>query len=444
MSNSEQNASSDEVPQPYSVWKNPSVGWSDAVLSSLLPYFMDLSVLNNATLDLHSPKAASLLSKLRKKVHDVSYGFAGKAAIGKWAGGGKLAEYSGQIPFQKNILQHWGVITDKESLPDSIYERDSVTVLVRFPSTLLSAEERASARVLDYSGCLEVKELDLATFAPKTPFLIQFHGGGQIMGSAHKEVLIAETAELVSTCAAEDKDCLSPPEIVTISVDYGLAPEHLFPVAIMDVLSVIEYLLKANPNRNLHLSGESAGANLSLVAGLECFRKYPGRILSVQSQCPMLNPAGESMSYYMNQTAFPGTSFLRWCWRAYLDFKAPENSNYTPRTTEEALRNESNHDTWEEWKQRHSLSLQRLVDPGCDLPPHLDGSDAPKFIIQLNKGDPMFDDGQNLADKLKEDNANVTLLADKGLHCGVGGIHDKAGYKHILSTWSKAVFATDD
>jgi acetyl esterase/lipase len=63
-----------------------------------------------------------------------------------------------------------------------------------------------------------------------------------------------------------------------VSVEYSLAPEYPFPAAIIDALSVVEFLLDGNPSRKIHIGGVSAGGYLALVAGFEAFRKYPGRI----------------------------------------------------------------------------------------------------------------------------------------------------------------------
>ena len=67
--------------------------------------------------------------------------------------------------------------------------------------------------------------------------------------------------------------------LVTIKVDYALAPEHVFPVGIIECLSVIDFLLTSNPDRKIHLSGPSAGGGIALVTGLEANRRFPGRIL---------------------------------------------------------------------------------------------------------------------------------------------------------------------
>jgi acetyl esterase/lipase len=445
----------DSIPKPFNLWWNPSLSWTDALLSYVISYIFDFSALDNQTLDPHSEPAATILTRLQQKMHDSSYGYNGRAAIRKWsnaAGVARLAEYSGTIPFQKDILTKWKILDDNydgTDIPESIFTREEVRVLVRFPSTLLSPDERESSTSLKYSGCCEVNKLDLKSFAQEVPLVIQFHGGGQVIGTAHSELLIMETAELVSNFVkgidkkGNTSATIPSADIVTISVEYGLSPKEPFPVAIMDSLSVVDYLLEENPSRKIHLSGISAGANISLVAGLESYRRYPGRILSIQAQCPMLNPAGDTMSYYMNQHVFPSTNWLRWCWRAYLGLDFPPSSKATPRSVEEALRDESNYETWKVWKETHTTALHRLIDPHFDLPEKLDSNDAPKIFVRINMGDPMYNDGYEFARAVLEKQAHVTLFSDKGIHCSPS-IHNNADYQRIMSLWSKAVFAAEE
>ncbi|KAL3917588.1 MAG: hypothetical protein SGILL_004642 [Bacillariaceae sp.] len=408
----------------------------------MFPYFLDTSPLK-PDLDPNTQDAEEKLTKLRQPLIDMPKGFMGKAAVKKWAdatGGNKLAEYNGTVPFQKGILTDWKIVTAADSdktVPKSVATRENVKIMVRFPSKLLPADQRDNAEILDYSGCLEVKELDLNTFAPDIPILVQFHGGAQIIGNCLGLEILDVVPQMVTLYAKEhDTD---PPDVITISVEYGLAPEHPFPTAIMDCLSVIDFLLAGNNDRKLNLMGVSAGGYFSVVAGLEAYRKYPGRILSIESQCPMVTPSCDSMSFYMNQYAIPSSQMLRWSWRAVLGLDAPKKEK-PPTTVEEALRKDSNYTAWEEWKGKHSKELQRLADPLLGLPDVLDKEDAPKIILRLNQGDPLHDEGKQLADLLEKHNANLTLLDDKGLHCNIGG--DADGRNKLMLTWANVLFGS--
>ena len=276
----------------------------------------------------------------------------------------------------------------------------------------------------------------------------------------HDGVTLGHVAKLVRMAGAADKEqttTASPNnELITISVDYGLAPEHPFPVAVMDGLSVIEYLLSGDNNtRAVHISGVSAGGSLSLIIGLESFRQYPGRVLSIESQCPMLNPAADTdtMSYYMNQNCFPTMTWLRWCWRAYLsldDDVPPTSSNEEedPSSLEAVLRKDSNYLAWNTWKTKHpSKGVQRLVHPIIDLPDGLDGTTArknrtpPKIIIRVNLADPLHDDGKDVADALIHDKkADLLFFQNIGLHLDATVSANQGEIDKLFKIWAQRIF----
>ena len=66
-------------------------------------------------------------------------------------------------------------------------------------------------------------------------------------------------------------------EMVTVVIDYRVAPDHPFPAAVIDTLSTIEYVIQ-NSKSPIHVIGQSAGGNLAAVMSLEAHRRYPGRI----------------------------------------------------------------------------------------------------------------------------------------------------------------------
>jgi len=94
----------------------------------------------------------------------------------------------------------------------------------------------------------------------KLPGLIYLHGGGWTIFSidTHDRVM-REYASRAGCCV--------------IGVDYALAPEHKFPVALEQVVDVVQWLadqgevLDIDPRR-LAIGGDSAGANLSVAASL--------------------------------------------------------------------------------------------------------------------------------------------------------------------------------
>lgn len=484
------------IPKPYSLFFHPFL----TILEKFLSRFID-SIGFKALGELETGSKASndVLSKIRNMMSKSEIEFGGsKKALKKWSTVASsksstpciLAESSGCIPFRKNVLQEWNIVDDDAVLPDAIINaryRDGVKILIRFPSLLLPAKLREQGTILEYSGCLEVDfdKVDWREFAPNVPILVHFHGGGMTVGQLQDSLLIEDTARLVQNAPTE-----LPPDVITISVDYGLAPEDPFPLGIMDALSVIDYLLKDNNSRkSIHVTGISAGANVSLVAGLEGFRRFPGRISSIQAQSPFVNPAGDSMSYYMNQNVFPNVGWLRWSWQVYLGLESELSSRNTWKDTlsyytieniyssiefirwflpsyprqekenkikngndneselERVLRKGSNYSSWNTWKAKYpSIALHRLVNPALGIPKGLnDNANSPKIIIRYNIGDPLHDDGKAVVEALKDKaGGNATFYEERGLHCNTAGSYNENAPQEYWKVWSEAVFGDDN
>jgi len=90
--------------------------------------------------------------------------------------------------------------------------------------------------------------------------LVHFHGGGWTLGTL--DSIDGPCRELATRADA-----------VVVSVDYRLAPEHPFPVAVDEAAAAVEWVAESaatfggDPNR-LGASGTSAGATLALAACL--------------------------------------------------------------------------------------------------------------------------------------------------------------------------------
>jgi len=98
--------------------------------------------------------------------------------------------------------------------------------------------------------------------APDLPVHVFMHGGGFWLGSVDERIVDA-------TCRER---CLGA-ECVVVSVDYRLAPEHRFPVAIEDCYEALQCVAEnaetigADPS-NISVGGVSAGANLAAALAL--------------------------------------------------------------------------------------------------------------------------------------------------------------------------------
>lgn len=92
------------------------------------------------------------------------------------------------------------------------------------------------------------------------PTLVFFHGGGWVIGGL-------DTHENICTALC------SRAEVVVLSVDYRLAPEHPFPAAVEDAYAAVSWAsefageVSGDPAR-LAVGGDSAGGNLSAATTL--------------------------------------------------------------------------------------------------------------------------------------------------------------------------------
>ncbi len=128
-----------------------------------------------------------------------------------------------------------------------------------------AAEQRARRReevavdvVREYAVTTRAGETRVLFYAPRgqaLPVFVNIHGGGFVMGSA------ADDDEYCRRLA-NDADC------AVVNIEYRLAPEHKFPVALEECYDVVKWVhdsaafLGADPAR-IAVGGHSAGGNLA-------------------------------------------------------------------------------------------------------------------------------------------------------------------------------------
>ena len=93
------------------------------------------------------------------------------------------------------------------------------------------------------------------------PVLVWMHGGGWVIGSATEAGSSARNLAAGANC-------------VVVSVGYRLAPEHKAPAAVDDTMAVVGWVLDNAGEINgdgarVAVGGDSAGGNLAALAGLE-------------------------------------------------------------------------------------------------------------------------------------------------------------------------------
>lgn len=157
------------------------------------------------------------------------------------------------------------------------------------------------------------------------PVLVYLHGGGWVVGSTATH---DPFCRLLSAAA----------NIILLSVDYRLAPEHRYPAALEDTLSAVHWTARhardwgGDPAR-LALGGDSAGANLAAVAVNRLCGSGGGEALRAQL---LLYPATDcpdpgQPSYQQNATGNGlEAAGMRWFWNQYAPDAQSANQDLFP------------------------------------------------------------------------------------------------------------------
>jgi acetyl esterase len=235
------------------------------------------------------------------------------------------------------------------------------------------------------------------------PLLVFFHGSGFVLCS-----LDTHDGMCRNLCAGVG--------CVVASVDYRLAPEHKFPAGINDCLHATRWAaahaaeLGADPAR-VAVAGDSAGANMAAVTALR-LRNAGGPALCGQL---LLYPVTDyytpgTPSYQENAEGYGLTrDTMKWFWDHYLN-DASEGAH------------------------PHASPLRATDLPG--LPPTL---------IITAEYDPLRDEGELYAEKLKAAGVSVAISRYSGVNHGFMfwvGVVDKAGVAmDEACEWLRCVFA---
>lgn len=118
------------------------------------------------------------------------------------------------------------------------------------------------------------KPLRLRAANGLSPCLVFFHGGGWVIGNLDSHDVVCRTLADAG-------------ELIVVSVDYRLAPEHRFPAAVEDAVASTEWISSNAQSlgvdaAQLFVGGDSAGGNLASVVAIharEAGPKIAGQIL---------------------------------------------------------------------------------------------------------------------------------------------------------------------
>ena len=204
------------------------------------------------------------------------------------------------------------------------------------------------------------------------PAVVFFHGGGWIMGS-------------VETHDAYCRALTNAAGMVVVSVDYRLAPEHKFPAGAEDAFAatgwVVEngFELGIDPQR-IALAGDSAGGNLAAAVTLMGRDRGTPQPTFQALIYPVTNHDFDTASYHENADGYHLTrSGMMWGWRHYLEKVEDGHSPYASPLRADDLQG---------------------------LPPAL---------VITAQFDPLRDEGEAYAEKLRAGGVPVTLRRYDGM-----------------------------
>jgi acetyl esterase len=203
------------------------------------------------------------------------------------------------------------------------------------------------------------------------PCLVFFHGGGWVIGDL-------DSHDVVCRKLADEG------QLVVISVDYRLAPEHKFPAAVEDAITATRWI--ADNSRQLGIDasrltvgGDSAGGNLAAVVAISA-RDGNGPDIAGQV---LIYPA--------------------------IDFALTHPSHREPETsillTHSVIR----------WFRDHYLTGAADVDDWCASPARVGTLiGLPPAYVLTAGADPLRDEGDEYAHRLKEAGVPVTYRTFPG------------------------------
>ncbi|WP_086840859.1 alpha/beta hydrolase [Amycolatopsis kentuckyensis] len=206
----------------------------------------------------------------------------------------------------------------------------------------------------------------------ESPLLVFFHGGGWVIGTrASHDNAVRFLAKHAG--------------VRVLSIEYRLAPEFPFPAATEDALAAFEYAvakagdLGADPAR-IAVGGDSAGGNLAAVTAQQAVRRG-GPVPAFQL---LIYPATDFARRYRSQDLFAEDLFLTDVHMKWFE------GHYVPEGTD-------------------------LSDPRLSPLRAADLSGLPPALVVTAGFDPLRDEGEAYAEKLREAGVEVTLRRHEDL-----------------------------
>ncbi|MGD1069530.1 MAG: alpha/beta hydrolase [Bryobacteraceae bacterium] len=260
---------------------------------------------------------------------------------------------------------------------------------------MLGGEPDALSRVEDLSVPGPAGDIPVRIYADepggRRPALIYFHGGGFVFCNL-------DTHDAVCRALAKESDA------VVISVDYRLAPENKFPAGLEDCFAATTWAT-ANAERlgidkrHISVGGDSAGGNLATVVAMRC---RDAGVPALSSQL-LIYPVTDLSSFENGSYRESGEGY------------------FLTRATME-------------WFAGHYLaSLDQSLHPEVSplLAPDLAG--LPPALVITAEFDPLRDEGEAYAERLRQAGVPVTLTRYPGM------IHGFVSMRGMLAGGRQAI-----
>ena len=230
------------------------------------------------------------------------------------------------------------------------------------------------ARVEDHTieqpdGSFQVRVL--VPIEPSVGVIVYYHGGGWVVGSMDESDTLGRKLAERTSCAV-------------VLVDYRLAPEHRYPVAVDDSYAALEWAAEhmneiAGGDVPLIVAGDSAGGNLSAVMAIRA-RDRNGPSIAMQV-----------LVYPVTDADFDRPS--------YVD---PENQLLLTR------------DSMIWFFDHYIPDVARRTEPEASPLHTPDLSGLPPAVILTAEHDPLLDEGEEYAQRLADAGVEVNAQRHKG------------------------------
>jgi acetyl esterase len=226
------------------------------------------------------------------------------------------------------------------------------------------------------------------------PVLQFFHGGGWVFGD-------------LETHDALCRDLCVQGARLVVAIEYRLAPEHPFPIAVEDCLASLAWI-KANATRlggdsdSITLCGDSSGGNLAAVAAQQARQLFPGMI------------KGQVLIYPVTAHCADAR------WNSY---RSQNNRQFRSMT-----------ELWELYLQNSPLWRADMTVHELATPLHVpDLGGLPRTLVVIAEEDLLRDEAAEYARRLQAVGVSAQVLRYAEQQHGFVGLRPSAAHKQVVA-----------